>query len=497
MPTAAKKRKFTPQPSNDENKIDSLYSWYKWSDCEIAKRYDEERNFYPQPGPSNLNYYEDDDLTGYYRPVEPSKIAKTPTTKSTQKRRGHQTFDTGDRRRSLRKTKLRTLNEEEAESSPIMNGSPGSGDEDSDWENDIHVQSFYEQSFVQKTPESCDSPISNGSMCNGQSVNGKNRNRKQETSQNTPLSTPVMSKLLENLKNSSSEVKTRRKRNADACTIRPSEKAPDHRAVKKLLNSDEFPSVVHPVPYYSDPNDIIAENAKKEVGHTVLQLKGNAVNDCEEFKSQLDVLGMTKWQGLAAKVSVRSSQRIRDSKMLVNENSVRKCLARKRGVRITPKETPPSKKLVQDWLNIRSKTYQTRRSSARLKSIRGDGDHEDSPVKVRREKPISILNQSVDSIEINDEDENGEDIQSNCLKNNNINDRLVKGLLANTQITVRITKRPTKQIPNSQPNNIHLNDIIDISTDDDCNDDNDDVVCLDKKIPSKNHNFGKLVCFEE
>lgn len=115
MPTAAKKRKFKPQPSNEGNKIDSIYSWYEWSDCEIAKRYDEERNFFPQPGPSNLNYYEDDNL----RPIEPSKVAKTPTTKSILKRKGHRTFDTGDRKRSLRRTELRTLNEEKANSNTM------------------------------------------------------------------------------------------------------------------------------------------------------------------------------------------------------------------------------------------------------------------------------------------------------------------------------------------------------------------------------------------
>lgn len=493
VPHSVKKAKFKPQPTNDEEglcKIDLVYSWYKWSDCKLAERYDKERKFYPQPGPSHLNYYEDDDLTGYYRPITNIKTAKTPQTTSVQKRKTRGLIE------SIQKRSLRSAKRQQKDEATAENCSQASS-ENSDWENDIHVQSFYEQSFVQKSPEAGDSPISNG---HAQSSKHKH--------DETEISSPILSKLLDNLKNASSESKPKRKCRADACTIRPNDSAPTHRDVKKLLNANEFPEVIHPIPFYSDPNDVIAESSKKEVGHTVLQLTGNGVNDCEEFTSQLNVFGLNKWQSIVANMSVRSSERIRENKLLENQNLVRKSLARKTGIQITPKEFPPSKKLVEKWLKRRSKSNGIKRTSARLKSINIRAIQIDSPERVRREKPISVLNESDVCIEIDDDDDGDDDdieVEPNSTQkkyNNNHGDvkeitkKIINGLLANKELTVT-SKRLTKPTSPSQLNGIAI-DCNDHDEADDDDDDEDDVICLDDDddddLPINKQSVGKLVC---
>lgn len=44
----------------------------EWSTCEVARQFDMLHNFFPEPGPSHVNYYEKMELSGYYGPIDVS-----------------------------------------------------------------------------------------------------------------------------------------------------------------------------------------------------------------------------------------------------------------------------------------------------------------------------------------------------------------------------------------------------------------------------------------
>ncbi len=52
----------------DKKKPLQLEDLYDWSECLIALEHDKKYDFYPKPGPSHINYYENETLPGYYRP---------------------------------------------------------------------------------------------------------------------------------------------------------------------------------------------------------------------------------------------------------------------------------------------------------------------------------------------------------------------------------------------------------------------------------------------
>lgn len=483
MPSTIKKPK-QKKPSKSEedelNKMDFWYSWYSWSECKMAKCYDEERNFFPEPGPSTLNYYENDDLTGYYRPLSKSK-----TVNKTKKSNAR--FTSGKKRPnnspltkcSMRKSKQQKLNADNIDS-PSMNGlqSTNTPSDDSDWENDIHVQSFYEQSFVQNTPTQAHSPIL------FDSTNGKDT----ESVANTTISTPVIAKFIKNLQNSSSDLKIRRKA-TDVCTIKPMKCTPRPIEINNALNSNEFPKVINKVPFYSDPNDVIANSSKKEIGNTVLHLTGNALNNCDDFNSKLNVVGMYKWQQLIAMNKIRTSdtsKRIRDLKTLNDPNSVRKLLAKEKLVRMTTHEKPPTNLMVNDWLKIRAKTNQKKCKSELLyQTLNGNGENDDneSPEKIQREKTLVAL------------DYGGDDETST--QNDNKGD-IFRLLRSKKEITVSfLPKRNT--VLKSQSDD--ENKVCVVSDDDGNNNydnddgDDDDVVCLDDAKQEQVSSFAKLVRF--
>lgn len=464
--TAKKPRKPRKRDDDELNKMDTWYSWYKWSDCKLAAQYDKERHFLPQPGPSNLNYYEDDKLIGYYRPVTKhttkinESISKSVDNveRSVAKKR---LSNTPPQRKSSRKAKLQKFNDGDL---AIVNGiSSPNLSEDSDCETDIHMQSFYEQSFIQNAP----TPTPSGGFltCDESDddiYNGNNSNSQAESLANTTISTPVISKFLENLKNSSSELKVNRlrpqKQNEpnDRCTIKPSKRAPHPSDVNNVLNSHELPKVIHSVPFYSDPNDVIANNSKKEIGHTVLQLTSNSVADCDEFQSELNVVGIGKWQRLIGMRAIRCSQRILDGKVLQNENTIRK----EKSVLISPSYMPPTKDNVNKWLDMRAQLNIKKRTIEQQKQMMNGHDHDDSPQKIRREKAIAAL------IEQND------DIEDVSPTINDSKDELMRVLRSKKDITVSmVPKRGKAKILKSQSDNENK-----IQTD---SDDDNDVVCLD------------------
>lgn len=475
------KQKKSLEDEENSDKLDRVYSWYKWSDCKMAQRYDRERNFEPQPGPSNLNYYEHDDLTGYYRPV---KETKSPTRSNRRCRK--RANNTPAQKRSTHKPKERKTSEVPVDS-PVVNGllSP-SFSNDSDWENDIQVQSFYEQTMMKQptsangmsTPDDCLSPISLSPEHHDSTI------RNTDASiLNMTIDTPMMTKLLENVKNISTEEKPRSmpQKPADRCKLQ-FKNAPNQIEIRRVLDSHQLPKVVHPIPYYSDPNDIVAETSKKEVGHTVLQLNGNAVNDCEEFQSQINVTGLSKWQSIIAKQSTRGS-RSRDQKSYENGNTVRTVLAKERKIRVAPSQKPPDHVLAKRWLKMREQTndISTKRPSAQNGEVNGHVELIPLPAKLRRENDIGNKGtlKQMDNVQPN------QATQPNGRSKANI----VKELLAKKELTIRrITTRGMKKIsPLVSDDDNHV-EILD--------DSDDDVICLGETLPTNNsnvHSFSQLV----
>lgn len=510
MRSTVKRARKLPKKHDDElNKMDFWYSWYKWSDCKLAQQYDKERNFFPQPGPSNLNYYEDDNIIGYYRPVLNSPtngfngcekqsvstgaannkqtLARSPSKKRINSNATPQRYSS----RKAKAQKMDTTNRDSSLTvkSPILS-------ENSDWEDDIRVQSFYEQSFVQNAP----TPTHN--MFNGvQSddhddaiINISNSNSSNDSLANQTISTPMISKFLESLQNSS-ELKVQRLRPRpkapDSCSIKPGVRAPYPNDVNNALLAHELPKVIHPVPFYSDPNDVIANNSKKEIGHTVLQLTGNALANCDEFKSQLNVLGINRWQRLIGMRAIRHSQRIIDNKVLNNENTIRTFLAKEKPVLITPTFEPPSKENVYKWIDMRAKIDTKKRTSDQHLTVNGNYDH-DSPEKIRREKAIAALN------ERNDE-QMADDVKQ-------IPNEIMRVLRSKKDITVSMVPTRGKghilksqsddenktRFNNDHDDNDNGNDYKDGNGDED----EDDVICLDDDTPTKrrsSNKFTKLV----
>lgn len=332
------------QEEDELNKMDFWYSYYKWSDCEMAEKYDRERKFFPEPGPSNLNYYADIDISGYYRPV-PKTEPKTKTAQNSPITKNNSNINASLLRRSCRKANAQEVNTEIKPNSHISNGTTDLFllDEDSDLETDVLMQSIYEESFAQnntlKSQNSFDDDFVN-------SPSGQNNSAQNCINETPTLSTPILSKLMENLKNASSDMKaTPNQSNTDLYTIKPSIRAPHRNVVNDALNSNEFPKVANPVPFYSDPNDLSAENSKKEIGHTVLQLTGNGINDCEEFESKLQIHGLSKWHQTIG---------LYDSKNSKTSKIIRKKIARNKILQIKPNAEPPSYKNTKKWLELRA-----------------------------------------------------------------------------------------------------------------------------------------------
>lgn len=440
----------------DLEKMDFWYSWYEWSDCEISKQYDRERNFFPQPGPSTLNYYEDEDLSGYYRPV----VMETPLNSRMRKRKYTTGWD------SNRKTKINKskINIDFDTNDPL---SPPSSD-NSDWENGIEVQSFYEQSFAQqnsatKFSRSPDVTVSPIPKCSPHQNIDENSDPN-----NTSISMPMMAKILKNILDTSTVEKVRKlPKRINSVTIRPAEKPSNHNETVRTMNVHNISEAVHPIPFYSDPNDLIADNTRKEIGNTILQLKGESVNDCEEFRSQINVSGIHKWQHLVATSSTsRNLRKVNNKSKTLDDdiNTVRKILTKdNKIIKIKPTLRAPKFKDSKKWLvHLLSLPNEKSNSFAIDLDTKNHHHHQmdvDSPVKVRREKATAVLQDSDDDCKIIDDNRGLNGCNSEFHNNDHVN-----RLLHNKNITLSVvSKSGKKEAVLSRPSD----------------DDSDDVICLD------------------
>lgn len=495
---AESKRKRSPKNDDDLDKLDALYSWYKWSNCKLAERYDKERNFFPQPGPSNLNYYEEDDIVGYYRPVSDDKTKKTGVTRSKAASPKKDAAKSTEKK-TPPKTRGRKRNDAKA-TSPIPKEFQWHSD-NSDWEDDIQVQSIYEQSFAESLNATVkdspgDIPPTPPSQSNPHVWNGSNA---KKTPKNTvsfldqTIPTPVLSKFMENFKSAASlhandtiddqPMNSQEIRIIGQCKITPLEIAPHHSEIVGALDAHKLPKMVHPIPHYSDPNDLLADNSKKEIGHTILQLHGNAINDCEEFQSELNVNGLARWQRYIAQPNSTSrATRNANSKALADAGKCRKLFAREQLTKITPNAIAPTHSETTEWLKEQKRATNGGSKKRPSTSIIEDDDDEGvrNPAKIQR--PNSVLNQINNN---NCQRKNSNDATQNSSEET---DLCMSKLLAKNEITItRITRSKkdaisqstdTSHVPkinnNNNNNYKYRNDT-----------DDDDVIILSDNLPTK------------
>uniref|UniRef100_A0A182VW29 DNA polymerase zeta catalytic subunit n=1 Tax=Anopheles minimus TaxID=112268 RepID=A0A182VW29_9DIPT len=180
----------------------------------------------------------------------------------------------------------------------------------------------------------------------------------------------------------------------DACTIADAEKddqviislagtAPTREDAQRAIDKFEIPAVVNTTPFYSDPADV---TGKKEVGHTVLNIAGNSLNDAEEFTSSIAGLGSLKHLRYD-NLHRTFGENITDVLGPIgpagpNSNQMNELLASEECVAITPSEVPPNRAEALNWIDNRCRQRQV----DPVASIDSD-----SPIKVKTAETIMAL----------------------------------------------------------------------------------------------------------
>lgn len=364
--TEQKKPKHHPKKQNEEelDKLDLMYSSYAWSECKLAERYDKDRKFVPQPGPSTINYYENDIIDGYYKPIT------KPTSRARRKRSNSNESNDANGKRA--KT------EENGVPRDPLDTEYDYSESVYDYESDgIMVHSFYGQSFIQNTPIiEQDSP---DMFVSPVTENDDGR-------ANTTILTPMVQKFLETVVSDDNE----------KYMIRPQLDPPNKDDVNAEIKSNQILPIEHPTPYYSDPADIIPANAKKEIGQTVLRLRGRSTNDCEEFKSSnVNIIGLNEMKKQFGKNCAKADLNI----------------SSKRSIQIRPITEPPTLEAARAYLREMHDSAQSKNNNNLSSPDKANGKHssialEDSPVKTTYEQPSAV-------IEISDESNDSTDPNSN------------------------------------------------------------------------------------
>lgn len=182
------------QEKKDKKKPVQLQDMYDWSECKVSLEHDKKYNFFPEAGPSHINYYENVSLPGYYAP------------------------------RSMDDTMTA----------------------DNQSEYDIHIQSLYDASMLQHSPMSQ----------NGHSPNpffNISDPDDPEPTYSSPfqISTPLLHSIKANFQTSSNRPRNRHEYIAAPVTITPTAGA----VLSDLINYD-LPQVVSKSPFYSNCDDV-------------------------------------------------------------------------------------------------------------------------------------------------------------------------------------------------------------------------------------------------
>lgn len=357
-----------------------------WSNCIIAYRYDLEKNFFPEPGPSTINYYVGVDLPGYYTPIKSrkrtysrsrktnetsaggssseSEIARTPTPKL--KKRGRKPKTATKR---LLDSPERQWNANENTPLNFKSTSETNMDDECD---DIMAKSFYvdSPSFLNNT--FADSPLPKSTA----SPLPLSLPQTQSSEIEDSLLAPVISNFMTCISKVALASPTPPAETFDAnalTRIKSTDSAPSRMEVTNALNANEYPQVVNVRPFYSNPKDIL-QSHRTEVGHTVLQLGGAAINDCEPFVSQLNIVGLNSWRKLTMSNVIFP---INGKKLSAHQQSIeltRELLASDKKITIVPHEPPPSLGETNKWILMRNRMVQ-KNSVPSITAVNGNGYH--------------------------------------------------------------------------------------------------------------------------
>lgn len=307
----------------------------EWSRCEVSFRYDMEKKFFPEPGPSTVNYYDGVDLPGYYEPLKPKTKKRTKAQEDEDDEffavsSDENSDSDGKRRKKQRKRKT----------SPRQTKSRRTKAAVTKAQNDETIveedEGIIMKSFYGDLPGvmSFDSPCASGTVL---PIVDSPDIDVTKIVKNIHIPSQLCQSSGESLQKSQNSYK-----------IVSLNDPPSRSDTNKLVERNEIPKVQNRQPFYSDPSDTtIAE--KIEVGHTVLKLTGNSLNDCEEFKSQLNIVGLYAWRKLNASNAIFPANGKKS--IYHNNDRIRLHLSSDRKKQIEPLVQAPSRRESKHWFD--------------------------------------------------------------------------------------------------------------------------------------------------
>lgn len=335
------------QEKKDKIKSIQLEDLYDWSDCKVALEHDRKYNFFPEPGPSHINFYENVSLPGYYAPVSLDD--------------------------TLLSVNFSKLND-------------GFNEFDSTFQS-LYDATMFTQNLTSQTAKSPE-PLFNISDPDDELV----------TSTSFQVSTPILRNIKENFLLTS----TVKSANRSSCVIiTPVTITPAQGPVLKDLINYDLPQVIAKGPFYSDFDDA---THTKEVGHTILHIPTLA--ECEDFESSLVSTGLNAWRR-----NIYMNIASMDSKEKVQNKSlddIREFFAVHKQIVTQPSRNAPTVKEAETWLRGKRQSNENdekkldadddspikvRREKAKI--ILENGGDDDCDVSLSC-SPISVLSQSKD-----------------------------------------------------------------------------------------------------
>lgn len=270
VPTDRKLRsKRTTVAKNQPPTLDELYANIN---CEVSRRYDERHNFFPEPGPSTVNYYENVDIPGYYGPVAAATTTDTTAFVTPNAPVG------GPKRGRKRKVPdgpaivgncvlvplLRSPTFDEVLSQMPVYGIPYSCENDTI--DDEQVEEF------------CSDVLATGS-----GLNARKRSSPTQTKRATTPSKPITSNGVRRAVAAAKTIAAPRPKD-DSTVLMPLLRAPTYDEVLASMPDYDIPYCFEEEPFYSNAADA---TARKEVGHTLLVIPTRTLDDLPPFDSSV------------------------------------------------------------------------------------------------------------------------------------------------------------------------------------------------------------------
>lgn len=354
---------------NRHDSTDFLDTCYNWSKCAVAQRYDTAKNFFPEPGPSTVNYYMDEDLGEYYQPL---KVISTSTVTAT----------TNKRAATSKATKAKT-NKEDEESDFFASSSGGVSE--SDEEEKRNKKPNRKRGRVAKLVKKSSSKKSKLSQ--------KQTRREENDDEDIMMKSfyvdspsmimtqsPQIDTILPRMNNTPDidvakiaqcipsviEFDSSPSPSQENLRVTTINGAPKRLDANTSLDLHELPKVVNKRPFYSDPNDV-PTSSRVEVGHKMLELSGNSINDCEVFKSQLNVIGLNAWRHMSATIISRKST--------PKNGEYRVLLASEKRTKISLARKPPNHSDARAWIQNRFQLRNAVNRSSRNRSLHSSREH--------------------------------------------------------------------------------------------------------------------------